>query len=75
MADLRRPKGKRKYTHTGVRINYYGENRVVFLHKTPKQWQDPSGTWFNAQGKQMGLYGLPPTCELDLTTIRAIEDR
>ncbi|AIW03895.1 hypothetical protein CPT_Seurat32 [Escherichia phage Seurat] len=52
MANLRRPKGKRKYTHTGVRINYYGENRVVFLHKTPKQWQDPSGTWFNAQGKQ-----------------------
>lgn len=42
MANLRRPKGKRKYTHTGVRINYYGENRVVFLHKTPKQWQDPS---------------------------------
>lgn len=40
MANLRRPKGKRKYTHTGVRINYYGENRVVFLHKTPKQWQD-----------------------------------
>lgn len=75
MANLRRPKGKRKYTHTGVRINYYGENRVVFLHKTPKQWQDQSGTWFNSQGRQMGLYGLPPTCELDLTTIRAIEDR
>lgn len=51
MANLRRPKGKRKYTHTGVRINYYGENRVVFLHKTPKQWQDQSGTWFNAQGR------------------------
>lgn len=72
----RKAKRKPKYTHTGVRVNYNGENRVVFLHKTPKRWQDQSGTWFNAQGAQLGLRTqYIPTCELDLTTIRAIEDR
>ncbi|WPJ68502.1 hypothetical protein OMDBNIEC_00016 [Salmonella phage STP-SP5] len=76
MANVRRPKSKPKYTHTGVRINYNGNNRVVFLRKTSKRWKDQSGTWFNAQGQQMGLNSYyPPTCELDLTTIRPIEDR
>lgn len=77
MANKRRPKRKPKYTHTGVRINFYGSNQVVFLRKTAKRWMDQTLTWYDAQGCQMGAgrdSSFVATCELDLTTIRAIED-
>lgn len=70
-----RARPKKKYTHKGVRVRRNGQNDVVFLRKTPKRWKDQSGVWYDAQGRQMAIEGLEPYFLLDLTTIRAIEDR
>lgn len=71
----RKAKIKPKYTHKGVRTRANGKSDVVFLRKTPKRWKDQSGVWYDASGRQMGIEGLEPFFLIDLTTVRAIEDR